>query len=147
MFDCRGFFQEDLMSTQPERIYFADNKGRKVTAGRLETGRSSFLLKDISSMRIVTSKFHNVRLAVYMMVVGLAFLLFFPGIVWKITGAIIMAIFTIVLLVSKPGYVLKIHIGNKEIDALASSSENHVQKIMAAINQALRDQVSSVQRP
>jgi hypothetical protein len=130
------------MSTQPERIYFADNKGRKVTAGRLETGRSSFFLKDISSMRIVTSKFHNARLAIYMMVVGLAFLLFFPGIVWKITGAIILAIFTIVLLVSKPGYVLKIHIGYKEIDALASSSENHVQKIMAAINQALKDQVS-----
>lgn len=130
------------MDTQPERIYFEDNKGRKVTGSHLETGRSSFVLKDISSMRIAKSRFHNARLAIYMMIVGLAFL-FFPTTIWKITGLIILGVFAIALFVSKPGYVLKIKIGDKELDALVSNSETHVQKIISAMNQAIKDQSPS----
>lgn len=118
--------------TVNEKIFYQDGDVR-VTQSRYITHSKTYAMRNISSVsvfEIVKSR----RLPIVMAVVG-GLMLFSDN--WRIAGLIIAGIGTLLLLLIKNEFAVRISTNAGEVDSLVSKDKFYITNIVSALNDAI----------
>ena len=121
-----------------EQVFYSDGAGVRVSSSRLIVEATTYALSGITSVSAVRLKAKRGP-AIWTTIIGLllAVIGFTTTAALGIVGIVILAIGVLWFFLIKDNFVVRIHTAGGETDAVISTDESYIQKIIAALNDAI----------
>ena len=121
-----------------EQVFYSDEAGVRVSSTRFIVGATTYALSGITSISAVRYKAKRSP-AIWTAIIGLllAVIGFSTTAVLGIVGIVILAIAVLWFFLIKDNFVVRVHTAGDETDAVVSTDESYINKIISALNDAI----------
>ena len=121
-----------------EQVFYSDEAGVRVSSTRFIVGATTYALSGITSISAVRYKAKRSP-AIWTAIIGLllAVIGFSTTAVLGIVGIVILAIGVLWFFLIKDNFVVRVHTAGDETDAVVSTDESYINKIISALNDAI----------